>query len=189
MMRHAVVQKMKTAALKEYAANHSKPQVKYLPLPNIGHEYADGRIRRAVLAEEIEGLPVHRVSELILIDQQTGKEVARAVRETESDSVFDRYLKSSKTKITVTPAVLDGFDEVRGKLNEKKHQNLVRKLFAAYDVASITELPAGALRAKGKHGHDKRRHVSLVVEFRNDVGLLAVGAGRNAGMGIFANLR
>ena len=100
MLRHAVIEKMQTAELKEHASGHRREHVSYLPLPTLG-KYTDGRIRRAVIAEPAGGLelPAVRLSELKLFDNAS-KYVATAVRVLKSDGVFDQYLME-----VVVPAV------------------------------------------------------------------------------------
>ena len=55
---------------------------------------------------------------------------------------------------------------------------------------SITELPENReYQVNTKHGHDKYPRTMCMVEFAEDVeGTVALGTGRNYGLGIFANL-
>ncbi|HKV79936.1 MAG TPA: type I-U CRISPR-associated protein Csb2 [Candidatus Sulfotelmatobacter sp.] len=195
MMRHAVMNKMRTAELKEYASNHGDRQLQYVPLPTVGHTYADGRIRRAVIVEAIgqKMLPIHSVSELVLIDQQTGQEIARAVRQTDADSTFELYTKPSKKWISVTPVLLAGFDTKHGKKNERKRQKMLRTMFMHAGLPAPRSIETFAsegakFKVSNKHGKNYIKTM-LAVEFENEIaGMVVVGAGRNAGMGVFANL-
>lgn len=191
MMRHAVVQKMKKAELKEYASNHGEHQVQYLPLPTLG-KYSDGRIRRAVIVEDTSNtvLPLHLISELVMTDYDGN--VYTAVRETKSDSVFEQYTKPSKRWITVTPVLLNGYDTKRGKKSFKKRQKMLTKMFRVVGLPvprAIQTFGAGQMfEVSNKHGKNYIRTM-LAVEFDTEVaGMLVIGAGRNAGMGVFANL-
>ncbi len=189
MLRHAVIEKMQTAELKEYASGHRREHVSYLPLPTLG-KYTDGRIRRAVIAEPAGGLelPTVRLSELKLFDNAS-KYVATAVRVLKSDGVFDQYLMESKQWITVTPAILPGFDDG----DRRKRQRLIAKMFEHAELptpVAVTELQTQRrVKANSRHGHDKYKQVSCVVEFAEPIsGVVACGTGRNYGVGVFANV-
>lgn len=191
MMRHAVTEKMKKPELKEYASNHGQRQVQYLPLPNVG-KYSDGRIRRAVIVENTSNtmLPLHLISELVMTDHEG--HVYTAVRETESDTVFEQYTKPSKCWITVTPVLLNGYDTKHGKKSLKKHQKMLTKMFRVVGLplprAIQTFGAEESFKVGNKHGKNYIKTM-LAVEFDTEVaGMLVIGAGRNAGMGVFANL-
>lgn len=191
MMRHAVIEKMKKDELKEYASNHGKRQVQYLPLPTLG-KYSDGRIRRAVIVEDVSNnmLPLHLISELVMTDHNGT--VYTAVRETESDNVFDQYTKPSKRWITVTPVLLNGYDTKHGKKSIKKRQKMLTKMFRVVGLPlprTIQTFGAGeTFEVSNKHGKTYIKTM-LAVEFDTEVaGMLVIGAGRNVGMGVFANL-
>jgi hypothetical protein len=188
MLRHAVIEQV-PANLKQYASNHSESQLQYLPLPTLG-EFSDGRIRRAVIVDPLGSLPVHRVSELVMNDLK-GRTFT-AVRETDTDSVFDRYLTPSRRWITVTPVLLNGYDTKHGKRSLKKRQKMLSKMFRVVGLPVpklIQAFGAGErFEVSNKYGRNYIKTM-LAVEFDTEVGgMVVVGAGRNAGMGIFANL-
>lgn len=194
MLRHAVIDQVPATlngfAMKEYASNHASAQIQYLPLPNVGHEYADGKIRRAVIVDPLGMLPLHRVSELRMIDLK-GRTFT-AVRETRSDSVFDKYLVPSRRWVTVTPVLLNGYDTKHGKQNLKKRQKMLTKMFRVVGLPVPKTIqtfePAQRIEVSKKHGKNYIKTM-LAVEFENEVGgVVVVGAGQNSGMGIFANL-
>src|SRR5579864_5132999 len=120
MMRHAVINQV-PSGLKEYASNHGNSQLQYLPLPQVG-KYSDGRIRRAVIVDTLGSLPIHRVSELVMTDLKGN--VFTAVRETVSDTIFERYFKPSRYWVSVTPVLLNGYDTKHGKKNPRKRQKM-----------------------------------------------------------------
>lgn len=188
MLRHAVIEQV-PANLKAYASNHSESQLQYLPLPTLG-KFSDGRIRRAVIVDPLGSLPVHRVSELVMNDLK--RRTFTAVRETDTDSVFNRYLTPSRHWITVTPILLNGYDTKHGKRNLKKRQKMLSKMFRVVGLPVpklIQAFGAGErFEVSNKYGKNYIRTM-LAVEFDTEVaGAVVVGAGRNAGMGIFANL-
>ncbi len=189
MLRHAVTEQV-AASLKEYASNHGKIQLQYLPLPNVGHGYADGKIRRAVIVDPLGSLPVHRVSELVMNDLKG--QTFTAVRETATDSVFDQYLTPSHRWVTVTPVLLNGHDTKHGKKNVKKRQKMLTKMFRVVGLPlpkTIQAFGAGETFEVGNKHEKNYIKTMLAIEFDTEIaGMIVVGAGRNAGMGIFANL-
>lgn len=188
MLRHAVMNQVPND-LKEYASNHGDSQIQYLPLPTLGR-HTDGRIRRAIIVDTLGSLPLHRVSELTLksLDGKT----FTAVRETVSDGVFERYLKPSRYWVSVTPVLLHGYDTKHGRQNLKKRQKMLAKMFR---VIGLPQPKAVQIFATGndfeignKYGKNYIK-MMLALEFDSDVpGIIAIGAGRNVGMGVFANL-
>jgi hypothetical protein len=188
MIRHAVIEQV-PASLKEYASNHCQSQLQYLPLPTVG-KFSDGRIRRAIIIDTLGSLPVHRVTELVMKDLKGN--VFTAVRQTDTDSVFEQYLTPARHWVTVTPVLLNGYDTKHGKKDLKKRQKMLTKMFRVIGLPFPRAVQTfGALErfeASNKHGKSYIR-LMLAVEFDREVaGMVVVGAGRNAGMGIFANL-
>jgi hypothetical protein len=188
MMRHAVINQVSND-LKQYASNHGDSQLQYLPLPTIG-KYSDGRIRRAVIVDTLGSLPVHRVSELLMTDLKGN--TFTAVRETETDTIFEQYLKPSRYWVSVTPVLLNGYDTKHGKKNLKKRQKMLEKMFRVVGLPvprAIQTFSAGKDFEVGNKYEKNYIKIMLAVEFEREVtGTLVIGAGRNTGMGIFANL-
>src|SRR5260370_40629037 len=188
MLRHAAMEQVPPDR-KEYAANHSRNQVQYLPLPTIG-KFSDGRIRRAVIVDTLGFLPVHRVSELVMNDLKGN--VFTAVRETDTDSVFEQYLMPSRRWVTVPPVLLNGYDTKHGKKSLTKRRKMLTKMFRVVGLPvprTMQTFAAGeTFGVSNKHGKNYIKTM-LAVDFETEVaGMVVVGAGRNAGMGIFANL-
>jgi CRISPR-associated protein Csb2 len=188
MMRHAVINQVPNE-LKQYASNHGEPQLQYLPLPTLG-QYSDGRIRRAVIVDTLGSLPIHRVSELVMTDLKGNP--FTAVRETVTDGVFERYLTPSRCWVSVTPVLLNGYDTKHGKKNLKKRQKMLEKMFRVVGLPvprAIQTFSTGAdFEVSNKYAKNYIMTM-LAVEFETEVaGMLAIGAGRNTGMGVFANL-
>lgn len=188
MMRHAVISQVPNE-LKQYASNHGDSQLQYLPLPTVG-KYSDGRIRRGVIVDPLGSLPVHRVSELILTDLKGN--TFRAVRETATDGVFERYMTPSRYWVSVTPVLLNGYDTKHGKKNPKKQQKMLAKMFHVVGLPvpkAIQTFGAGEDFEIGNKYAKNYIKMMLAIEFDSEVsGIVAVGAGRNSGMGIFATL-
>ncbi|EJW11568.1 hypothetical protein A33M_3011 [Rhodovulum sp. PH10] len=180
----------------------------YLPLPTIPLKGRDGRIRRAVLAEPFGGgdararAVVRRLAGAALIEEGTGvvKADLRALSEDEraADGVLACYLAGDGATRwgTVTPMVLPGRDDYRSR---KAHALVLKALAQAGWTTPVTEIhlqrepvfpgaePAGAYRVPAYLKALPRTHV--VITFAEPVpGLLALGAGRHVGLGLFAAL-
>jgi len=188
MMRHAVINQVPNE-LKEYASNHGGAQLQYLPLLQLG-KYSDGRIRRAVIVDTLGSLPIHRVSELVMTDLKGN--VFTAVREAGPDTIFERYLKPSRYWVSVTPVLLNGYDTKHGKKNPKKRQKMLEKMFRVVGLPvpkAIQTFSTGEDFEVGNKYAKNYIKMMLAIEFDSEVaGVIAIGAGRNAGVGVFANL-
>lgn len=189
MMRHSVINQVPNE-LKQYASNHEDSQLQYLPLPQLG-KYSDGRIRRAVIVDTLGALPIHRVSELVMTDLKGN--MFTAVRETGTDTIFERYLMPSRYWVSVTPVLLNGYDTKHGKKNPKKRHKMLEKMFRVVGLPmprAIQTFSTGVdFEVHNKYAKNYIK-MMLAVEFDTEVaGMVAIGSGRNTGMGIFANLR
>lgn len=191
-----------------YVAGHVDVQEKtshrfsYLPLPTIGHEYADGMIRRLVVVEPFgsDGAQARwaerRLRGAILRDREERDcGVLLDLWRSSSRRILDKYVGENRSWSTVTPVVLPGFDD--GK--QIKAEKLVLKAAARAGLASgvIEHL---ALRKApfwpgSQHAHHyfapeylaqfPRWHVWM--QLRKPIaGPLAIGAGRHVGLGLFA---
>jgi CRISPR-associated protein Csb2 len=191
-----------------YVAGHvqergrTPPRFSYLPLPTIGHRYADGMIRRLLVAEPIGGDGTHsrwaqnRLRNMTLRDEN-GNERGTLLDlwRTTSRPLVARYVDESQQWCTVTPVVLPGFDD--GK-HAKAEKLLVSALTqAGLPVASLEELTIRKAPFWAGSAHPRqyvvpaylrdlpRWHVRM--RFHDSLtGPLAVGAGRHAGLGLFA---
>lgn len=188
MMRHAVINQVPNG-LKQYASNHAESQLQYIPLPTVG-KYSDGRIRRAIIVDTLGSLPIHRISELMMIDLKGN--TFSAVRETATDGVFERYLTSSRHWVSVTPVLLNGYDTKHGKKNTKKQQKMLAKMFHVVGLPVPKAIQTCGTGENFEIGNKYAKNyikMMLAIEFDSEVsGIVAVGAGRNSGMGVFANL-
>jgi CRISPR-associated protein Csb2 len=96
------------------------PRFSYLPLPSIGHEHADGMIRRLLIAEPFGGTGAQarwaqrRLRGQALRDKD-GQErgVLLDLWRRSSAAAVERYVGESRTWATVTPVILPGFDDAR----------------------------------------------------------------------------
>lgn len=174
----------------------------YLPLPTIGHEHADGAIRRLMIAEPFGGGGAHaswaqqRLRNATLRDEH-GEErgVLLDLWRPQSRRIVGRYVRESKEWLSVTPVVIPGLDD--GK--QAKAERLFLKAAAQAEIP-IEAIESMTLRkAPFWPGAAHPRHYfvpeylrgfarwHVMVRFREPVpGPLAIGAGRHVGLGVFA---
>jgi len=192
-----------------YVAGHvegdkeTPPRFSYLPLPTIGHEHADGAIRRLLIAEPFGGNGAHaswaqqRLHNATLRNER-GEERGWLLDlwRPRSPRVVNRYVRESQVWSSVTPVVLPGLDD--GKHAKAERLFLKAATQAGIAVATIESL---ALRkAPYWPGAEHPRHYFVpgylrsfpkwhaTVRFREPVpGPIAIGAGRHAGLGLLAS--
>jgi CRISPR-associated protein Csb2 len=191
-----------------YVAGHvqaderTPPRFTYLPLPTIGHEHADGVIRRLLIAEPFGGDGAHaswaqqRLRNATLRDEH-GEErgVLLDLWRRQSRRIVGRYVRESQEWCSVTPVVLPGLDD--GK--QSKAERLFLKAAAQAEIP-IEAIESMTLRkAPFWPGAAHPRHYfvpeylrgfarwHVMARFREPVpGPLAIGAGRHVGLGLFA---
>jgi CRISPR-associated protein Csb2 len=192
-----------------YVAGHVKPgtdvtppRFSYLPLPSIGHEHADGMIRRVLIAEHFGGEGSHarwaqqRLLNATLRDEDGNERgVLYELSRHSSRRLVDRYVRESQTWHSVTPVVLPGFDD--GK--QVKAERLFLKAIAqagipieAVESLTLRKAPfwLGATHPRHYFVPEYMRHFSrwhAAVRFREPIpGPLSLGVGRHVGLGLFA---
>jgi CRISPR-associated protein Csb2 len=211
-LRHATGQRFRiegwnSARIDAYISGHqSKGQenqrLSYVPLPSIGHEHADGRHRRVLVA-----LPFGDEGEAIsILDRMTGDELISLTGEPmawlargQPDGVLKRYISESVEWLSVTPVVIHGLDCDKGRFRPRKAEKLILQAFheSGYNIETVEEFSyqsapfwpgAGAARHARVPKHlDRwpRYHISVV--FKKPVkGPVIVGIGRHCGLGVFA---
>jgi CRISPR-associated protein Csb2 len=191
-----------------YVAGHVKdaepraPRFSYLPLPTIGHERADGAIRRVLIAEPFGGDGRHafwaqrRLRNAALRDER-GDERGRLLDlwRPQSRSVVTRYVRESQVWSSVTPVVLPGLDD--GKQSKAERLFLKAAAHALLPIEAIESVTLrkapfwpGAEHPRWYFAPDYLRAFPrwhARVRFRERIpGPLAIGAGRHVGLGLFA---
>lgn len=174
----------------------------YLPLPTIGHEHADGRIRRVMIAEPLGGngrfveWATRAMHAETLYEKKNGEQEARATLVNASrDSVFSHYQASSRKFVSVTPVILPGRDDRRYAkaakllLKAMAHVGMPPDEFLADFYLQKAPFAPGALHPREYKRTDYLRglpgfHARL--ELKKELpGPLAIGAGRHLGLGLF----
>jgi CRISPR-associated protein Csb2 len=195
-----------------YVAGHAgqqeqtPPRFSYLPLPTIGHEHADGMIRRLLIAEPFGGDGRHsqwvqnRLRNATLRDEnrQERGNLMDLWRST-SRRLVEHYVNPARAWTTVTPVVLPGFDDGKHAKAEKLFLVALRQADVPVEAVKDLTLRKAPFWPGSQHPRQYflpdylRRglskglpgwHVRLVF-YKELPGPLAIGAGRHAGLGIF----
>jgi len=186
-------------------AARTPPRFSYLPLPTIGHEHADGMVRRLLLAEPWGGdgsrarWAQSRLHGVTLKDTDGNERGAlRNLWRSGSQDMLGRYSEPSRTWATVTPVILPGFDDSDRRKAERLFLKAVEH--AALPVRAVTDLTLrkAPFWPGSQHPRLYRRPAYLKdyagwhvhVRFAEPIpGPLAIGAGRHCGLGVLARRR
>ena len=191
-----------------YLAGHvngeksTPPRFSYLPLPTIGHEYADGMIRRMLIVEPYggDGLRARWAQrrlegQALVDDDRNGRGQLSAIWRRSSPNLVKRYVGESQSWSTVTPVILPGYDDGKLIKAEKLFLQAVEQADLPTDGITDLTLRRAPFWPGSQHPRLYHRprylkrlpawHVQLI--FREPVsGPLAVGAGRHIGLGLMA---
>ncbi len=180
-------------------------QFSYIPLPSIGHEYADAMIRRVMIMAPF-GCESHLRH---LADQLDGQQLkpedgsdGPVLERLNSDGVTRRYVGLSTEWATVTPIILPGHDDHK----PPKTVRLIDRALRQAGIDRPCQFKWNAMpnfkncltahkydRLKRPLGYYCPRHleeltaVHVRVTFEQPVaGPLSIGAGRHCGLGVLA---
>lgn len=187
----------------EEARQTNPPRFSYLPLPTIGHEHADGMIRRLLVAEPFGGDGAHaawaqeRLLNTTLQDNQGNQRgMLLDLWRRSSSKEVERYVRESQFWCSVTPVVLPGLDD--GK--QSKAERLFLKALAqagipieAVESVALRKAPfwPGGVHPRYYFLPDYMRRFSrwyAKLRFCEPVpGPLSIGVGRHVGLGLFAS--
>ncbi len=191
-----------------YLAGHVKgedrtpPRFSYLPIPTIGHQHADGMIRRLLIAEPYGG----DGTRARWADRRLGGQTLTDSRGDQRGQLFglwrnasrrivNRYVGEHRIWSTVTPVILPGFDDGKLVKAERLFLKAVQQAGISVDGIKDVTLRMVPFWPGSQHPRDYRRPKYLKhlpgwharIEFREPVsGPLAIGAGRHAGLGVMA---
>lgn len=194
-----------------YVAGHvggknddTPPRFSYLPLPTIGHEHADGMIRRLLIAEPYGGDGSHarwareRLRNQPLRDYNGNERgILLDLWRSASGAMVDRYVGEGRHWSTVTPVILPGFDDGRHVKAEKLLMQAIEQAGLPLDAMAdfmLRKAPfwAGSQHPRNYHRPDYLKHLPawhVRIGFREPVpGPIALGAGRHCGLGVFARM-
>lgn len=206
MVRHAIGAAARQSGLPEDAVSalmgHRDAQRIWIqPLPNVGHQHADGRIRRVLLTapesvnEDNWTDVTERLAGRSLVPVGRQAPAAILVPITARDPVTASFRGSARVWTTATPVVLPGYDRRRGK---PRPERALRRLFRHAGIAeslveSVTLEPAGRLAGSTHPARYRRpchlahypcRHMTVIWKHRV-TGPVALGAGIGYGLGLF----
>ncbi len=182
------------------------PRFSYLALPSIGHDDADGMIRRVVIAEPFGGDGAHaRWAQEVLRNQvlrdHDGNErgVLLDPWRQSSGPMIALYVGEGRTWCSVTPVVLPGFDDGKRRKAERLFLQAVHQAglpveaishFALRKAPFRTGLQPNQYRRPDYLDSATKRRFSawhVQVSFRDPMpGPITIGAGRHVGLGLFA---
>lgn len=192
-------------AVSELMGHGGGRRIRVHPLPNVGHEHADGRIRRVMLTapesvEEEDWLDVlHRLIGAELIPEGRTEPVGTLAPVAGRDPILAMYCGEAKTWTTATPVVLPGCDHRRGRARpERSARRLLRHAgIPETMVEGVTMEPAGRLRGSAMPARYARpRHLAgypcqhMSIRWRKPMaGPILLGAGIGYGLGLFLPTR
>ncbi len=210
MARHAIGGAARRAGLAERTISElmghgGERRIRVHPLPNVGHEHADGRIRRVMLTapesvEEDDWLGVlHRLIGAELIPEGQTEPAGMLTPIAGADRILARYYGEAQAWTTATPVVLWGRDHRRGRPRpERSVRRLLRRAgIPEAMLESATMEPAGRLRGSDMPSrYDRPRHLAgypcqhMSIRWKEPVaGPVLLGAGIGYGLGLFLPTR
>ena len=192
-----------------YVAGHTAGQgqtpsrFSYLPLPTIGHEHADGMIRRLLIAEPFGGDEAHAHWAQHRLRNQNLQDVDGNGRGTLSDlwrprsrTMIERYVAGSRTWSTVTPIICLATMTVIPRRRRRAFCSRLsgRRACPPTPLRTFTSRKApywpGSRHPRAYRRPDYLRHLPAWhawIRFRKILArALWIGAGRHCGLGLLA---
>jgi CRISPR-associated protein Csb2 len=208
-LRHALAEALKNKRPEDWinkkilGHDSGGHHVCFAPIPSIGHSSADGFIRRAMIVwdnfVDLDPEEIKDLEGLILISEIDKKEMA--LLKLKEDDYFQRFTNPAQTWASVSPVILHGYDQRRGKFSLSKCHRIILQAFqeAGYDPETIEKiwfqkdpLIAGSLHVT-KYFVPKhllawpKYHVC--VKFKTAVsGPVIIGIGQHYGFGLCASV-
>jgi CRISPR-associated protein Csb2 len=188
-------------------------QFSYLPLPSIGHEYADHAVRRVMIAapagddELLEHLSARLAGRQLKPERgdEFGEQGPPTLIRVSDDNVAQRYTAEANRWATVTPVILPGHDDRKPAKTRKLIDAALSQ--SGIDEACTYEWSAFSRfrNSLSAHKFDRNKRpiylkprylqhltsVHLTLTFKSAMkipGPLVIGAGRHIGFGVMARL-
>ena len=226
MVRHLAIEAMRKSPpegvdddwIETYVAGHipagavEHRQFSFLPLPSIGHQHADQKVRRVMIAAPVGDDRFLRHLAMRLDGQQlkptpeTTLDHPPTLVRVRGDKVAPFYTQSANTWASVTPVILPGHDDHK----PDKARKLIEKALAQSGIQQRCEFEWGPIsqfpKSLSAHKYDRNKrptgyirpdhlltqtavHLKLCFNDGFEVpGPLAIGAGRHCGLGVFARM-
>lgn len=182
---------------------HTPPRFSQLPLPTIGHDHADGMIRRLLIADPYGGDGSHarwagqRLRTRILRDYDSNERgILLDLWRVGSKAMVERYVGKSESWSTDTPADLPGFDDGKQAKAEKLMLQAIEQAGFRLDMVADIALRKAPFWPGSQHPrHYQRPHYlkhlpawHVWLRLQEPVpGPLALGARRHCGLGVLAH--
>jgi CRISPR-associated protein Csb2 len=182
-IRHAAMKRLPDIS------GHGDHERRLVVTPITTLDYNSGMIRRIVVTAPDDATGRTAMAKMAGLHLTAEDGTSRGyLSPTDSDSVFSNYLSSSRRWMTVTP-ILGRFDNGDTRQRARNFRTMFEQAGLPIPI-SYAEIPRHDKVFVGKeHGNDKLPRMHIAVEFKEPVsGVVAVGAGRYTGLGIFANL-
>jgi CRISPR-associated protein Csb2 len=216
MLRHSVAEtgrpmRRSEEWINQYILGHrpvdveSMPRFSYLPLPSIDHREVVSGIRRVMVAESMNGsgesatwLQRLLPGQSLRTDNDT-KVVALLAPLEQRDWVLGRYVAPSTAWATVTPVVLPGSDDNKGKKRERLFLKALAHAGYSPDAVADVEFrrvpffrgasESLSYRPSPPHYLGSCSIYHVFIRWKEAApGPIAIGSGRHCGLGVFASL-
>lgn len=226
MVRHLAIQVMRRSPpedvdddwVETYVAGHVQAnatehrQFSYLPMPSIGHQHADQKVRRVMIVAPLgddrflRHLTIHLDGQQLKPTPETKLDRPPTLVRVRDDKVARYYTEASDSWASVTPVILPGHDDHK----PDKARKLIEKALVQSGIEQQCEFEWSAFsqfpKSLSSHKYDRDKRptgyirpghllsqtaVHLKLRFNDGLevpGPLAIGAGRHCGLGIFARM-
>jgi CRISPR-associated protein Csb2 len=182
-IRHAAMKRL--PAISGHGDHDSRLVI--TPVPTL--DFRDNIIRRVIVTAPdaaTSGTVTAKLAGLHLIGE--GGVSKGHIVPADSNAVFSDYLSESKKWVTVTP-ILGAYDNGDLRQRSRNFARMFKQAGLPVPVSINTIPKHDRFFVSKSHGHDRLPRFHMAVEFEKPVsGIVATGAGRYAGLGIFANL-
>ncbi|MCL6512758.1 MAG: type I-U CRISPR-associated protein Cas5/Cas6 [Anaerolineae bacterium] len=173
----------------------------YLALPSVGHPYADGLIRRVLIAAPYGSDEAHihwaerKLNNRRLIEHHSQVPVAYLTRLADDDEkLVRRYVERSRDWVSVTPVLLPGYDDGREDKAASLVYKAIRQAGLSTDLVASLELRKSPFLRSSEHvsAYFRPAHLRdkpawhVRIAFKRAIpGPFALGTGRHVGLGLF----
>jgi CRISPR-associated protein Csb2 len=168
----------------------------------VGHQHADGRIRRVLIAEPMgeDGSHIQwakRVLQNCELTNNAKSVMASLLPVSSNDNVVKAYVKSSNEWMSVTPVILPGYDDGKERKRKSLFLKALRQSGIPVDIVDNVMVRKAPFFKGAQHPkqYDPPRYLIdfsrcyVYIRFHEALsGPLAIGAGRHCGFGIFAGM-
>lgn len=219
MVRHTAIQAARQSrqsfpgGAERFVAGHASGEdneplarFSYLPLPTTNHPYADGGVRRVIIAEPAGGDGryarwIQRALDVQPLvrerDQRTLAELSSSLSKADENLIdlYTKHTRGARTWLSATPVILPGHDDGKYAKALKLFRKALEDVRISESLVEEVRLQKAPLLPGSAHPlayfmPEYMRQYSawhVVIRFtRPFYGPLAIGVGRHIGLGLFA---